>query len=91
MASLDLRVRVIKKKVHDRVSDSMVKNVLTCQNHSWIDQIGDYWVMFLLSKNLPAIAMKELLEELNPIMGPPTLRRDPYEDDGGFMEYPLKV
>ena len=65
MASLDLRVRVIKKKVHDRVTDSMVKNVLTCQNHSWIDQIGDYWVMFLLSKNLPAIAMKELLEELN--------------------------
>jgi len=90
LASLDLRVRVIKKKVHDRVSDSMVKNVLTCQNHSWIDQIGDYWVMFLLSKNLPAIAMKELLEELNPIMGPPVLRRDPYEDDGGFMEYPLK-
>ena len=27
-------------------------------------------MMFLLSKNLPAIAMKELLEELKPIMNP---------------------
>ena len=33
-------------------------------------QIGDYWVMFLLSKNLPAIAMRELLEELKPLMNP---------------------
>ena len=30
-------------------------------------QIGDYWVIYLLSKNLNPIAMKELLEELKPV------------------------
>ena len=68
LASLSLRVRVIKKKLHNRVHENMIRDVLTCPNHSWIDQIGDYWVMFLLSRNLPAIAMKELLEELKPIL-----------------------
>jgi len=70
ISSLEVRVRVIKKSLHDRVHDNMIRDVLTCPNHSWIDQIGDYWVFFLLSKNLPAIAMKELLEELKPIMNP---------------------
>merc|ERR1712110_500534 len=30
-------------------------------------QVGDYWVIYLLSKNLNPIAMKELLEELKPV------------------------
>jgi len=33
-------------------------------------QIGDYWVIYLLSKNMPTVAMKELIEELKPIMNP---------------------
>jgi len=83
LASLSLRVSVIKKKLHNRVHENMIKDVLTCPNHSWIDQIGDYWIMFLLSRNLPAIAMKELLEELKPILnanpqyGYTTLEKDP--------------
>jgi len=82
ISSLSFRVRVIKKNLHGRVKANMIQDVLTCPNHSWIDQIGDYWVMFLLSKNLPAIAMKELLEELKPIMNPtpqygyPTLQKE---------------
>merc|ERR1712038_1997490 len=56
-----LRVRVIMRKLHNRVNQRIVEDVLSCQNHSWVDQIGDYWVFFLLSKNLPTIAMKELL------------------------------
>merc|ERR1711990_1413603 len=38
--------------------------VLMVPTLSWIDQVGDYWVMYLLSKNLSPVAMKELLEEL---------------------------
>ena len=30
-------------------------------------QVGDYWVIYLLSKNLNPTAMKELLEELKPV------------------------
>merc|ERR1711884_291621 len=67
-----LRVRVIMRKLHNRVDQRIVEDVLSCQNHSWIDQIGDYWVFFLLSKNLPTIAMKELLEDLKPIFNSST-------------------
>jgi len=70
LASLSLRVRAVMKQLHGQVHQNLVHDVLTCPQHSWIDQIGDYWVMFLLSKNLPAIAMRELLEELKPLMNP---------------------
>ena len=31
-------------------------------------QVGDYWVIYLLSKNLNPIAMKELLVELQEVI-----------------------
>ena len=34
-------------------------------------QVGDYWVIYLLSKNLNPVAMKELMEELRPVMVTP--------------------
>ena len=39
ISSLEVRVRVIKKSLHDRVHDNMIRDVLTCPNHSWIDQV----------------------------------------------------
>ena len=36
------------------------------EDHNY-PQVGDYWVIYLLSKNLNPIAMKELLEELKPV------------------------
>jgi len=65
-----LRVRVLVQKLHNRVDPQIIEDVLNCPSHSWIDQIGDYWVFFLLSRNLPTIAMKELLEDLKPIRNP---------------------
>ena len=38
----------------------MIKRIISVQ-------VGDYWVIYLLSKNLNPIAMKELLEELKPV------------------------
>jgi len=70
LASLALRVRAVMNQLHGQVHESLVRDVLTSPAHSWIDQIGDYWVMFLLTKNLPAVAMKELLEQLKPILNP---------------------
>jgi len=70
LASHSIRVRVIMKKVHSRVNKKLVEDILSSPQHSWFDQIGDYWVIYLLSKNLPSVAMKELLEELKPILNP---------------------
>ena len=61
-----LRVRIIMKKLHGRVDRKIIEDLLNSSQHSWIDQIGDYWVFFLLSKNLPTIAMKNVLEQLKP-------------------------
>ena len=97
LAIPSIRVRVLMKRLHNRVNKKMVEDILSCPNHSWVDkvcrfykrqqiaetkedlsgipetyynllshlpscilffQIGDYWVIYLLSKNLPSVAMK---------------------------------
>ena len=68
----------------NQVSRSTVSGLLTSKS-GWLDQVdpstfpspwniqvGDYWVIYLLSKNLNPIAMKELLEELKTVMVAPT-------------------
>jgi len=70
LASHSIRVRVIMKRIHQTVNKNIVEDILSCPHHSWVDKIGDYWVIYLLSKNLSPVAMKELLEELKPILNP---------------------
>merc|ERR1719315_529866 len=64
-----LRVSVIRGRTLYQVDRKTVEDVLSSKS-GWLDQIGDYWVIYLLSKNLNPIAMKELLEELKPVMAP---------------------
>jgi len=66
-----LRVTVICARSLNQVSRSTVSGLLTSKS-GWLDQVGDYWVIYLLSKNLNPIAMKELLEELKTVMVAPT-------------------
>merc|ERR1719499_2529089 len=63
-----LRASVIQARTLYQVDGDTVREVLSCPQHGWVDQIGDYWVVYLLSKNLPPVAMKELLDELKPVM-----------------------
>lgn len=65
-----LRVSVICARSLHQVDKSSVEAVLNCPTHSWLDQLGDYWIVYLLSKNLNPVAMKELLEELRPVLNP---------------------
>merc|ERR1712241_961956 len=65
-----MRVSAILARSLYQVEKRTVEDVLNHPRHSWVDKIGDYFVMYLLSKNLPPIAMKELLEELRPVMHP---------------------
>merc|ERR1712241_1295808 len=65
-----MRVSAILARSLYQVEKRTVEDVLNCPRHSWVDKIGDYFVMYLLTKNLPPIAMKELLEELRPVMQP---------------------
>jgi len=73
-----LRVSVIMARSLYQVDRKMVEDILSCPTHSWVDQVGDYWVIYLLSKNLSPVAMKELMEELKPILNP----------DPSFGNYP---
>jgi len=65
-----MRVTVIMSRCLYQVEKDTVEDVLSNPRHSWVDKIGDYFVMYLLSKNLPPIAMKELLDELKPVVQP---------------------
>ena len=51
-----------------------------------LPQIGDYWIIYLLSKNLNPVAMKELIEELKPVMNPTAKSIYPSPDDMGMDE-----
>merc|ERR1712109_347218 len=73
-----LRVSVIMARTLYQVDKKLVEDILSCPTHSWIDQVGDYWVVYLLSKNLSPVAMKELIEEPKPVMNP----------DPSYGEYP---
>jgi hypothetical protein len=64
-----LRVSVICARALNQVPRSTVKAIIDSKS-GWLDQVGDYWVIYLLSKNLNPIAMKELIEELQPVMAP---------------------
>merc|ERR1712176_506517 len=77
-----LRVSIIMARSLYQVDRKMVEDILSCPTHSWVDQVGDYWVIHLLSKNLSPVAMKELIEELKPIMNPdPSYGNYPTLDD----------
>merc|ERR1712088_646466 len=65
-----MRVTVIMGRSLYQVDQNVVEDVLSCPLHTWVDKIGDYFVVYLLSKNLPPIALKEVLEELRPVMQP---------------------
>jgi len=62
-----LRVSAIMARTLYQVDKKTVTDVLSNPQHGWVDQVGDYWVVYLLSKNLPPVAMKELLDELKPM------------------------
>jgi len=52
-----------------QVQPETVKAIITSKP-GWLNQVGDYWVIYLLSKNLNPIIMAELLKELEQVMAP---------------------
>jgi len=79
-----LRVNAIMARTLYQVDKRTVTDVLSNPQHGWVDQVGDYWVVYLLSKNLPPVAMKELLDELKPVMNPTKT----YGNNAGPGAYP---
>jgi len=67
-----LRVSIIMARTLFQVDQTMVEDILRSSNQNWLNKVGHYWVIYLLSKNLSPIAMKELLEELRPVLHPGT-------------------
>lgn len=64
-----LRVTVICARALNQVQPETVKAIITSKP-GWLNQVGDYWVIYLLSKNLNPIIMGELLKELEQVMAP---------------------
>jgi len=46
--------------------------------------VGDYFIIYLLAKNLSPVAMKELLEKLRPVMQPTKMNTNNYPQLGNF-------
>lgn len=84
-----MRTQVLMTSTLYQVDRKTVEKVLSCPNHSFLDRVGDYWLLFLLSRNLSPIAMRELFDELRPILHPeqnhyggyPTLTPQEYEKE----------
>jgi len=83
-----MRANVIMARTLYQVQDKTVKAILSSPKHGWVDQIGDYWVIYLLSKNLPPVAMGELLEELKPVLNPD---KNIYENNTSGAYPPLDI
>merc|ERR1719216_794943 len=66
-----IRVNVVMAHCLYNVDKNIVNDCLSSPDYSFLDKIGDYWVLYLLSKNLSPIAMQELLDELHPVLNEP--------------------
>lgn len=65
-----LRVSILMTSTLHQVDRKRIEKCLSCPTHSFLDQIGDYWLLFLLSRNLSPVAMKDLFDELEPVLNP---------------------
>jgi len=65
-----LRTQVIMTSTLYQSDRKLVERCLACPNHGFMDKVGDYWLLFLLSRNLSPVAMREVFEELAPILNP---------------------
>lgn len=65
-----IRVQVLMTNTLYQVDRKLIQRCLSCPTHNFLDQVGDYWILFLLSRNLSPIAMRELFEDLGPVMNP---------------------
>jgi len=65
-----IRVQVLVTNTLHQVDRRKIERCLSCPTHSFVDQLGDYWILFLLSRNLSPIAMRDLFDELVPVMNP---------------------
>jgi len=65
-----LRTQVIMTSTLYQSDKKLVERCLSCPTHGFFDKVGDYWLLFLLSRNLSPVAMREVFEELAPILNP---------------------
>merc|ERR1719471_1858696 len=79
-----MRVNAIMARNLYQVERSIVEDVLNCPRHSWTDKVDDYFIIYLLAKNLSPVAMKELLEKLRPVMQPTKMNTNNYPQLGNF-------
>jgi len=73
-----MRVQILMASTLYQVDKRIVEKVLKSPTHNFLDQIGDYWLLYLLSRNLSPIAMKELFGELESVLAPEPVNFNSY-------------
>jgi len=68
--STDLRVYVLFSKCEGLVRKEKVRAALENPDHNMMQRLGDYWMLYLLTKNLNPLVAKDMYAELAPKVEP---------------------
>jgi len=64
--SHDLRVNIIFARSDRRVSKQMISSALSNPKHSGTERLGDYLMLYLITKNVNPLIIKDVFEKISP-------------------------
>jgi len=64
--SHDLRVNIIFARSDRRVSKEMISSALSNPKHSGTERLGDYLMLYLITKNVNPLIIKDVFEKISP-------------------------
>jgi len=64
--SHDLRVNIIYARSDRRVAKQMISSALSNPKHSGAERLGDYLLLYLITKNVNPLIIKDVFEKISP-------------------------
>jgi len=64
--SHDLRVNIIYARSDRRVAKQMISSALSNPKHSGTERLGDYLMLYLITKNVNPLIIKDVFEKISP-------------------------
>merc|ERR1719340_92161 len=64
--SHDLRVNIIYARSDRRVSKQMISSALSNPSHSGTERLGDYLMLYLITKNVNPLIIKDVFQKISP-------------------------
>jgi hypothetical protein len=66
IVSLEVRVDVIYRRASKQVSKDDIKACLVDNNHSALERLGDFLLLYQITKNVNPLIIKDIFEEIKP-------------------------